>query len=224
MLHFTVIGKTLPTTLILPLLSPPLSPLPEECLFYPYFLQALNTYSQHKLSPAPTLPPVTSDIQVSKSNELVSSMEESLLLTLQFFSPQLPQTVPPHLVLSSLPVTFQFLKHWCSPGSLPMVSSTPLPTSLLTAPPKYSVPSRLWCRCVRSFLPHLHLYLNVWCHLNFKQASKWSHSVPCSNLIPRFSMSVKGIASKLTSQARNVDVSLFLTWVPRATIIMFILC
>ena len=134
MLHFTVIGKTLPTTLILPLLSPPLSPLPEECLFYPYFLQALNTYSQHKLSRAPTLPLVTSDIQVSKSNELVSSMEESLLLTLQFVSPQLPQTVPPHLVLSSLPVTFQFLKHWCSPGSLPMVSSTPLPTSLLTAP------------------------------------------------------------------------------------------
>lgn len=134
MLHFIIIGKTLPTTLILTLLSPPLSPLPEECLFYPHFLQALNAYLQHKLFPAPTLPPVTSDIQVSKSKELVSSMEESLLSTLQFFSPQLPQTLPLHLVLSSLPVTFLFLKHWRSPESPPMVSSTPLPTSLLTAP------------------------------------------------------------------------------------------
>lgn len=56
MLHFTMIGKTLPATLILPLLSPPLSLLPEECLFSPHFLQGLNAYLQHKLSPAPTLP------------------------------------------------------------------------------------------------------------------------------------------------------------------------
>ena len=58
----------------------------------------------------------------------------SLLSTLQFFSPQLLQTLPPHLVLSSLPVTFLFVKHWHSPGSPPMVSPRPLPTSLLTAP------------------------------------------------------------------------------------------